>query len=218
MTPCHKDTREMAYIDIHTHNTAKKEVTAVYNGTIPLPTDRKISVGLHPWDIDSEWREKFEAIAVAAKAGNVAMIGECGIDYVKAGTPAELQEEIFKEHIKLSESVHKPLIIHCVKAFDRIITLHKEHKPTQAWIIHGFRGKPQLAASLTREGLYLSLGEHFNSESARAIPCNRLFVESDESAKSIEEIYTAIAQERGCTTEELAEQTKENARHCGIEF
>lgn len=208
----------MVYIDIHTHKTAKEEATAVYNSAMPHPNDRKISVGIHPWDIDNGWRDKFKTLAAAAQADNVVMIGECGIDKVKTNTPPKVQEEVFIEHIKLSEAVKKPLIIHCVKAFERIIALHKECSPTQAWIIHGFRGKPQLATSLTREGVYLSLGEHFNCESARVIPRNRLFVESDESTKSVEDIYTTIAQERGCSPEELAEQVKENAIHCGIEF
>ena len=114
--------------------------------------------------------------------------------------------------------MRKPLIIHCVKAFDSIIALHKEYRPQQAWIIHGFRGKPQLAEQLTRAGLSLSLGEHFNEESARIILAEKLFIESDESKVPIEEIYARIAKARGCSVEELVWQISANATHCGISF
>lgn len=195
------------------HNT-----NAIFNSTAPHHSEGVVSVGLHPWDIGDDWEERIRDVATSAKAGNVVMIGECGIDKINSTAALEIQTAIFIKHIEISEKLKKPLLIHCVKAFDTIIALHRKTRPAQQWIIHGFRGKPQLAASLLKEGLYLSLGEHFNNVTAKTIPADRLFVESDESIKSIEEIYTAIAKARGCTPQELAEQTRENAVRCGIEF
>lgn len=80
------------------------------------------------------------------------------------------------------------MILHVVKAFPEIMALRKSLKPTQQWIIHGFRGKPQLAESLLRAGFDISLGEHFNPASAAIIPPSRLFAETDESLLPIEEI------------------------------
>lgn len=208
----------MNYLDIHTHNEERHNRCAIFNITTPHHSAGAVSLGLHPWDIDEEWQERIKGIAIAAKAGNVALIGECGIDRIKSPAGIERQEAVFIEHIAISEELQKPLLIHCVKALDNIVALHKQKKPSQPWIIHGFRGKPRQAATLTRQGFYLSLGEHFNSETARAIPADRLFIESDESDKSIEEIYAAVAKARGCTPQELAKQTRENATRCGIEF
>ena len=104
------------------------------------------------------------------------------------GVPMELQTEAFERHIRLSEDVRKPLIVHDVRAHPQLISLHKKWKPIMPWVIHGFRGKPQLADMLLREGFYLSFGEHFSPASVAVVPSGKLLVETDESHLSIEEI------------------------------
>ena len=207
----------MKYPDIHTHRRRGDAYPAILN-TQEEATDETISVGIHPWNVDKDWKEKFHTIEELAKAQNVVAIGECGIDKVRSAAIPEIQEEAFRAHIALSERLQKPLIIHCVKAYDTIIALHKETKPRQAWIIHAFRGKPQQATQLTKAGLYLSLGEHFNEESARSIPADRLFVESDDSETPIENIYSSIASVRGCCVEELIHTVHENLAQCGFKL
>lgn len=201
----------MSFIDIHTHNCAATEHT-IYNCGTSYTADRSISVGIHPWHINDNWKSEFTAIAEYAKADNVVAIGECGLDTLKSPATIELQEEILKAHILLAEELQKPLIIHCVKAYDRLIALHKELKPQQAWILHGFRGKPQQAEQLIKAGFYISLGEKFNPESAKVIPMEKLFIESDESNAAIADIYSAIAVAKDTTCRELAQQIMANAR------
>lgn len=207
----------MKFIDIHTHNISEETAYAIFNSN-GEPTTGCASVGIHPWDVDDNWEERFRTIRELAKAPDITAIGECGIDRAHSGSGLELQTEVFRAHITLSEELKKPLIIHCVKAVDNIISQYKECKPQQAWIIHGFRGKPQQAEQLTRAGLYLSLSEHFNAESAKIIPADRLFIESDESNTPIEMIYATIAAARECSIEELACQVSDNAERCGIRF
>jgi TatD DNase family protein len=60
------------------------------------------------------------------------------------------------------------------------------------WIIHGFRGKPQLARQLINQGFYISLGELFNPQTATIIPTNRLLFETDESTLDIDTIIERI--------------------------
>ena len=204
----------MTLIDIHTHNNTAGN--SIFNsGTLYL-ADKKISVGIHPWYINAEWKNKLATIVGFAGKGNVVAIGECGIDILKSPAPIELQEEIFKAHILLAEELRKPLIIHCVKAYDRLIALRKEMKPQQAWIVHGFRGKPKQTEQLIKAGFYISLGEKFNPDSARIIPADRLFIESDESRSPITDIYTMVAQAKGITAMELAQHTAQNAVKCNI--
>ena len=204
----------MTLIDIHTHNNAARN--AIYSSGTLYRADRKISVGIHPWHINANWQSEFAAIAGFAGKSNVVAIGECGLDMLKSPTPVELQEEILKAHILLAEEVQKPLILHCVKAYDRLIALRKEMKPQQAWILHGFRGKPQQTEQLIKAGFHISLGEKFNPDSARFIPADRLFIESDESNAAIADIYAAVAWAKGADIEELALQTMQNAAKCGI--
>ena len=205
----------MTLIDIHTHNSGIADRTIFNSGTIYI-AGRSISIGIHPWHINTDWQNIFADIATHAKADNVVAIGECGFDMLKSPAPIELQEEIFKTHVELSEELQKPLIIHCVKAYDRLVALCNGLKPQQAWIIHGFRGKPQQAEQLIKAGFHISLGEKFNTESAKVIPMERLFIESDESNAAIADISAAVARAKGADIEELALQTMQNAAKCGI--
>ena len=165
--------------DIHTHD--KSRTDAIIN---IYPNEEIIkgayhSVGIHPWhtiEVDSTTIEKLNILATHPQ---VIAIGEAGLDALK-GAPIDKQIEIFRHHVTLSEKYKKPLIIHCVKAFNEIISLKKQLRPTMPWIIHGFRGKPQLAQQLLDNGFYISLGKHFNPASAAIIPPDRLFYESDE--------------------------------------
>ena len=204
----------MTFLNIHTHNNAAGN-TIFSSGTLYL-AERRISVGIHPWYINADWQSEFASIAGFAGESNVVAIGECGLDILKSPAPIELQEEILKAHILLAEEVQKPLILHCVKAYDWLIALRKEMKPQQAWILHGFRGKPQQAEQLIKAGFHISLGEKFNTESAKVIPMERLFIESDESNAAIADIYAAVARAKGADIEELALQTMQNAAKCGI--
>ena len=88
------------------------------------------------------------------------------------------------------------LVIHAVKAYDDIIRIHKAERPKQPWIIHGFRGKPETAGQLIREGLYLSFGEYYNHESLKFVPLDRLFLETDEGNMPIDKLYRKAARIR----------------------
>ena len=201
----------MNFFDIHTHKNSSGEDSSILNSTSYI-AGRYISVGLHPWDINGDWKEILYGIEKTAHAGNVVAIGECGFDKIKSSADTATQTEIFMHQARLAEKTAKPLIIHCVKGFDELIAAYKSVKPKQAWIIHGFRGNSQQACQLIRCGFYLSLGEYFNTEAARAIPDERLFIESDESVKDIADIYREIAEARGIPVNELKKIINENRK------
>ncbi|MBP5630243.1 MAG: TatD family hydrolase, partial [Bacteroidaceae bacterium] len=139
----------MNFIDFHTHQVpADQDVVAVVDG--------RDTWGIHPWKAD----EKF---VVPDLSGKLA-IGECGLDGLR-GPSMEVQEKVFLQQIALSEELGKPLIIHCVKAFDQILRLRKELKPKQSWMLHGFRGKPQQLRSLLDAGFFVGFGYQHNEES-----------------------------------------------------
>lgn len=168
------------HADIHCHDRSRyrEAVINIY------PDDEIIegayhSVGIHPWHTIDVAHTAIERLKALAAHPQVVAIGETGLDALK-GASIDIQTDIFRLHVALSEQYKKPLIIHCVKSFNEIIALKKELRPTMPWIIHGFRGKPQLASQLINHGFYISLGEHFNPQTAAIIPPDRLFHETDD--------------------------------------
>lgn len=157
----------MKPIDIHTHH--ERGGRHLY------------SAGLHPWETADATEEQLGRLDAVIERDYVVAIGEVGLDALR-GAPLERQEEMLRHFIKLSERVEKPLIIHCVRAWDRLLKLHREMKPKQPWAIHGFRGKPELARQLLDEGMYISLGRRYNPATAAIIPGERLLIESDDEA------------------------------------
>lgn len=181
--------------DIHTHHEAPQPNAVVCktpDGFDPLE-GQLYSVGIHPWltcgDIPESLWIKLEE---AAHHPQVAAIGECGIDLIKGG-PLYKQMLVMKRQIELSEQVKKPLVIHCVHAHDLIIGLKKDLKPTQKWLIHGFRGKPTVASMFCDADISLSFGEKFNYESVGRVPQGMLLAETDESSLPIEEIINKLS-------------------------
>ena len=206
----------MHLIDIHTHSVANDgNIRIVDAGTSPVG-DTLCSVGIHPWKITGEWKCLFAEVKAKAAAQNVVAIGECGFDFVNSSASQELQYEVFIAHAKLSEELQKPLVIHLVKGQQLLLKAAKELSHVQAWIIHGFRGKPEQAAQLLAAGMYLSFGEYFNAAAVAEIPSDKLFVESDESVLSLFGIYNGIAAARECSVDELLQNVAANACRCRL--
>lgn len=184
----------MALLDIHSHRQAPypEGVISLRDFNTVLMEGQCYSAGIHPWDTaDIDLDQAFSRLEALAAMPRVVAIGECGIDLAK-GAPMFRQLQILKRQIDLSESLGKPLVLHCVKSADILLGLKRDLNPTQPWIIHGFRGKPQLARQLTDKGFFLSFGEKFNSDTLLQMPEDRILAETDESVLSITEIIALL--------------------------
>lgn len=188
------------YIDAHTHALRRNAVVdidpVVLAGTaVVRPVFLKgymYSVGIHPWNVFHTSERALRLLRSLAASPSVVAIGECGLDPVGTGTDRaetmEAQMLLLRRHVALSETLRRPLILHIVRAYPEIICLKKEMRPAQRWIIHGFRGKPQLARELLGHGFTLSYGRRYNPESMAVTPPGRLLRESDSPAASLPEI------------------------------
>lgn len=123
---------------------------------------------------------------------SVIALGEAGLDK-NIETSLSLQTEVFIEQVKLSEDFRKPLIIHCVKAWDELLAVKKELNPQMPWVIHGFRGNGALAEQLIRKGFFLSFGAKFNPEALRVAWPDYMLLETDDSDILIEDVYVEVA-------------------------
>lgn len=190
---------QFPHLDIHSHDLSRADRAVVnLSPDDEIPSGVYCSVGVHPWDADKATEVTFARIEAMAQSDRVVAIGETGLDALK-GPSIEVQQTVFERHVAVSEQTGKPLIIHAVKTVSQIIALRRRLKPSQPWIIHGFRGKPQQAAELLQHGFYISLGERFNAQTAAMIPVDRLFFETDESELPIELIVENINTHRNAT-------------------
>jgi TatD DNase family protein len=206
----------MNCFDIHTHRFPSRPEQAIVSHAIgsALPGGRVayLSVGIHPWYLDAQQAEsQLATLRQSLQDDRVVALGEAGLDRLR-GCPLDVQISVFRHEVALAEEYGLPMVIHSVRAFNELIQLKKELRPRQPWIIHGFRGKEGVALDLLRHDCYLSFGARFQEEAVRAVPLERLFIETDEAPESIGDVCRSIAQVRGVSPEELAEAVNKNVR------
>jgi TatD DNase family protein len=179
---------------------------------IAIKSNPFYSVGVHPWYIDSTDPETinrlFTKASQLALLPEVVAIGETGLDKntVKSSDDYFLQQELFISHARLSEEVKKPLIIHCVKAWNDLLHIRQSIQPAMPWIIHGFRGKRMLATQLLNSVFYLSFAIHYNIDSLKtAWTRRRLLLETDDKDIDISNLYQQAASDLDVSKQELAQ-------------
>lgn len=193
------------YIDIHTHKSVNAEAVfsvmtlMAHENVHPdnLP-GRTYTAGIHPWYLNNDNHEQLlEFIQNTAGNSNVAAIGEAGFDKLR-GPSMELQRSAFEEQAIIAGRHKKPLVIHCVKSWDELLASHRNLKPETKWLVHGFRGKKELASQLLSKGMYISLWFDFalrpeSSDLLRFLPGDRIFLETDGADVEIREIYRKVS-------------------------
>ena len=210
----------MEYIDVHTHSRRKNGIF-VQNIFAQELTDHFkpevfCSIGFHPWHIEQFPAEKMMN-ALQTHAGNrlVLAIGECGLDK-NIQTALWIQEKVFLAQLEIAESVGKPVIIHCVRAYTEIIKLRKSLKWTVPWLFHWFNSSYEVATDLIESGCYLSFGRSLlkpdgkNAGVFAKLPVDRLFLETDDANVSVEELYQKAAQIKEISKDELRRSIRMN--------
>ena len=192
----------MLLYNIHSHKIGSEqagyEVRTVLN---TLPQDYAsakdalgtsyFSSGIHPWYAE-EGEKSLTMLEHIIREEDVVAIGEIGLDKLR-GPSIDIQLKMLEAQIKLAEEVQKPIIIHCVKAWDELIAIYKKRKSSVSWILHGYRGNPEQTKQLVKLGFKFSIGEKFNTDSIRLIPLDSIFCETDESDISVCQVYEALS-------------------------
>jgi TatD DNase family protein len=208
----------MQYFNLHTHKfTNQPELLELVN-QYPWEFDAAIpfySIGIHPWFIVEERLESDFAIIERQlqELGCLAM-GECGLDK-RIEVPMELQQLVFEKQLLLAQKYQKPVVIHCVAAFQELIEITKKLNITVPILIHGFSKSEQLATQLLENGFYISFGKYLllNPELEivfKSMPNNRFFLETDTAEESLATVYALAAKYKGVSVEEIQKQVNSN--------
>lgn len=174
------------------------------------------SYGLHPWYINKEdYENKLKSVALKSNEKRCLAIGECGLDKITK-VDFDLQQTVFLEQIKIANKIKKPLIIHCVKAFNELINCLNQSDNEVPVVIHGYNNNENIAHVLKDYGCYFSFGKAllgYDSNAAKAIKNigrKYFFLETDDADISIKYIYKKAAELLGIEEEVLKYQLVAN--------
>ena len=210
----------MTFIDSHTHRINQSiDCLAIYQHLVEnssfsldhIPPNIPFACGIHPKDANQE--KLIPIFDQIAQHPNCIAIGEAGFD--KFVTPSlEQQALCFDRQLSTAINNHKPLIIHCVRSYDILYQHLNNNKKSSIIpiILHGFRGKPELAKQLLRKNIYLSFGPLYNVQSLRSTPLDKLLIETDDADISIQEVYQRIAYDLSITTYDLSTIIERNIK------
>ena len=197
--------------------------------------------GVHPWfvnDLPPDWLDQLDHRLQQQPSA----IGEIGLDRWIEPRDESLQERVFLAQLDLARKLHRPAMIHCLRAWGWLMDLLDAHPPLPAGIlIHAYSGPPELIPPLSRHNAYFSFAgnifetkRHIARAAAVAVPLDRLLVETDSPDMFPPPEYRAmvhhhnhkeynhpanlllilrgIAQLRGQSPDELAATVFDNAR------
>lgn len=195
-----------------------------------------ISIGVHP---NTEMDIPVTAKLLCDYAANPACIaiGETGLDYYRTTTEVELevQRERFREHIRAAIKSSKPLIIHTRQAAeDTLKLMNEEHAEQIGGVMHCFSEDLDVAKRAMDLNFYISFSGIVTfknatllHEVAKKVPLDRILIETDSPYLApvpfrgkqnhpalVKHVAETLAQLRGISFQEIAEQTTDNFYKC----
>jgi TatD DNase family protein len=190
------------------------------------------AVGVHPWwvrELAIDPAQLARAICEWATQDRCVAVGECGLDAV-IETPLQQQELVFRAHLTAACELDLPLIVHARKTHADTLRLLKTFRPARGGVIHAFSGSEEIAREYISLGFCLGIGGTISYERAAktratvaAVPLEALILESDapdmplagrqgqrNSPEFLPQLAGILAELRGITVEQIAEQTRRN--------
>jgi TatD DNase family protein len=146
------------------------------------------SVGVHPHEAETEPDKVARQLIERARHPKVVGIGETGLDYFYEHSPRDIQQHVFREHIKAARETGLPLIVHTRDADDDTVRILAEEMGQGAFpgLIHCFSSSRELAEKSVELVLYISISGIATFKKAeelrgtiRGLPLDRLLVETD---------------------------------------
>ena len=193
-------------------------------------------LGLHPEEVRADWREVLAAIAPAA-AGAIA-IGEVGLDFYWSREFEQEQLLAFEEQVRWSVETRLPLMIHCRKAQNEMVTILKKYRDDlPGGVFHCFTGNEIEARELLQfDRFVLGIGGVLTFKKSNlpqtlaVVPLSRIVLETDAPYMApvphrgqrnepafVLEVLRKLAAVYGVSEEQVCQQTNANvARVFGL--
>ena len=191
-------------------------------------------IGLHPEEVKPDWQQVLSEMKplLDSSDGEVIAIGEVGLDYYWSREFEQEQLAAFEEQVRWSVETRLPLMIHCRKAQNEMVTLLKRYKADlPGGVFHCFTGNAREAEELLQfDRFVLGIGgvltfkkSHLPEVLPAVVPLDRVVLETDspymapvpmrgkrnESAY-VKYVLEKLAESYGVAPEVIAEATNAN--------
>ncbi|WP_159790144.1 TatD family hydrolase [Sodalinema gerasimenkoae] len=196
-----------------------------------------LAVGLHPLDAQ-DWTEDLasEIRRLAQEDRRVVAIGETGLDFFKADNRPK-QITALRGQLNIAQALNLPVIIHCRDAASALVEELQRFRDLGGQprgVMHCWAGTPEETQAFLDLGFYISFSGIVTfknaqtlQESAKRVPDDRLLIETDcpflapvpkrgkrNEPAFVRYVAETLAQLRGVSFDDLAEQTRQNAIAC----
>ncbi|DAZ95113.1 TPA: hypothetical protein N0F65_009744 [Lagenidium giganteum] len=153
--------------------------------------------GIHPWWADAASDACLDALKQRLEANSRACLGEIGLCKSLRGKAVDraTQERAFQQQLQLATTLQRPVIVHCVKSFGKVLEImQREQELPPRIVMHSFNGASDIVKSFIkleqnaskRTRVFFSLNAKQLSENkekasawCRAIPLPSLLLETD---------------------------------------
>lgn len=193
------------------------------------------AVGIQPNYVAEVEEGAWDEIVALVSAPGVVALGETGLDRYWDDSTLPLQQDYFDRHLRLSQQLARPFIVHLRNSEEEILVMLREarRRGPLSGVMHSYTGTIAGALECIELGLFISFAgmvTYKNADSLRevaaAIPRDKILIETDSPYLSPEPVrkirrnepahvvHTCrrLAEVRGETVEELALATTQNAR------
>ncbi len=178
------------------------------------------AIGVHPWCATEISDNTLQQLQTALSKNPKLMVGEIGID--KHYPDIDTQHNLFESQMKIAHTLHRPIQIHCVGAWERVLNTLKyiQGNLPPAIIMHAFYATPEITEQLLRyQNVFFSFSPRVItnpstriSDTINAIPTNRLLIESDSATPSdTQRVLKHLSIVRECDINTLSDQIYNNS-------
>ena len=247
-THCHLDGEEFAEVhDLVVERAKAAGVAKIFIPAIDLKSCQMVMdtcnryfgycypmLGLHPEEVRSDWREQLVEIRslITHHSSLIISIGEVGLDFYWSREFEQEQILAFEEQVRWSVETRLPLMIHCRKAQNEMISILKRYKDDlPGGVFHCFTGNEIEARELLQfENFVLGIGGVFTFKKSHLpevlpaiVPLDRIVFETDAPYMApvphrgkrnepafVLEVLRRLAEAYGVSEEEVARITTAN--------
>ncbi len=196
------------------------------------PDTTRMMMGLHPCSVEADYQDKLAQIREELNKDTTSYcaIGEIGLDFYWSTEFKEQQIQGLRTQLQWATELNLPVSLHTRNATEETIALCREFPGLQG-VFHCFGGTVEQAKDIQGLGMYIGLGGVLTFKNAglaqvvESIPLDAIVLETDapylaphpfrgkrNEPAYLKHIADKLAEVKGCSLKEVAQQTSRNAR------